>query len=200
MLILIPLPAVAPHVCYDLFSNLLITFTDTLPTNTLPSPVGAIVGGTIGGSILLCILLIALPLCICCCMSAGKRSSYNQNIGLASTAVHHSQTADARLVAETKFTQQQVPPPAYPAAGYIQQPLLPPGPPLGPPPAYPATEYELVDNPAPYLPQQPLMVHPTAQMGYPPVGYPVQGYVYPAPVGYPVQSYGYPQMEDGSNL
>ena len=198
MLILIPLPAVAPHVCYDLFSNLLIIFTDTLPTNT--SPVGAIVGGTIGGSILLCILFTAIPLCICCCMSARKRSSYNQSIGLASTAIHHPQTTDA-LVAETKFTQQQVPPPAYPEARYIQQPLLPPvpGPPLGPPPAYPATEYELVDNPASYLPQQPLMLHPTAQMGYPPVGYPVQGYGYPAPVGYPVQSYGYPQMKGPSN-
>ena len=139
-------------------------------------------------------------------MSASKRSSYNQSIGLASTAVHHPQTADA-LVTETKFTQQQIPPPsfgytsAYPAAGYIQQrPLPPPGPPLGPPPAYPATEYELVDNPAPYLPQQPyLIVHPTTQMGYPPVGYPVQGYGYPAPVGYPVQSYGYPHMDPSTD-
>ena len=193
-------------------SKLLIIFTDTSPKNTptntptiytLPtntSPVGAIIGGTIGGSILLCILFTAMLLCICCCMSAGKKSSYNQNIGLASTAVHRPQTADARLVAETKFTQQQVPPPAYPAAGYIQQPLPPPGPPLGPPPAYPATEYVLVDNPAPYFPQQPfLMPHPTAQMGYPPVGYPVQDYGYPAPVGYPVQSYGYPQMEAQPN-
>ena len=155
------------------FSNLLIIFIDT-------SPVGAIVGGTIGGIIFL--LFIAIPLCICCCMSAGKKSSYNQSIGLASTAVHHPQTADARLVADTKFTQQQVTPPsfgytsAYPAAG---QPLPPPtaidhDQPciLGPPPAYPATEYELVDNPA--------------QMGYP-------------PVGYPVQSYEYPQMEGTSN-
>ena len=171
------------------FSNLLISFTDT-------SPVGAVVG-IIGGIILLFILFIAILLCIYCCVSAGKRSSYNQSIGLASTAVHPPQTADAGLVAETKFTQQQVPPPsfgyipdnisAYSEARYIQQPLLPPGPPLGPPPTYPATEYELVDNPAPYLPQQPLMVQPTAQMEYPPVGYPVQGY-------------GYPQMEDASNL
>ena len=171
------------------FSNLLIIFTDT-------SPVGAIIGGTFGGSILLCILLTVIPLlCICCCISPGKKSSYNQSIGLASTAVHPpGQTADARLVAETKFTQQQVPPPAYPAAGYgyIQQPLPPPptaiDQPLGPPPAYPATEYELVDNPAPYLPQQPLMLQPTTQIGYPPVGY------------YPVQGYGYPKMEDTSNL
>ena len=120
------------------FSNLLIKFfTDT-------SPVGAIIGGTIGGSILLCILFTAIPLCICYCMNAGKKSSHNQNIRLPSTAVHPPQTADARLVADTKFTQQQVPAPAYPAAGYIQQPLPPQGPSLGPPPAYPATEYELV--------------------------------------------------------
>ena len=172
------------------FSNLLIIFTDT-------SPVGAIVGGTIGGIILLCILFTAIPLCISYCMSAGKKSSYNQSIGLASTVVHPPQTADARLVAETKFTQQQVPPPsefgytsAYPATGYIQQPLPPPtaiDQPLGPPPAYPATEYELVAQ------------QPSAQMGYPPVGYPVQCYGYPAPVGYPVQSYEYPQMEDPRN-
>ena len=190
-MLIIPLREVAPQVCVTIyFSNLLISFTDT-------SPVGAVVG-IIGGIILLFILFIAILLCICCCISAGKRSSYNQSIGLASTAaVHPPQTADARLVADTKFTQQ-VPPPsfeyipdnisAYPEAHYIQQPLLPPGPLLGPPPAYPATEYELVDNPAPYLPQQPsLMLQPTAQMEYP-------------PVGYPVQSYGYPQMEDTSNL
>ena len=152
---------------------------------------GAIVGGVIGGSILICILFIAIPLCICCCKSAGKTSSHNQGIGLATTAVHPPHTA-AALVAETKLvsTQQQVPPPsfidntnvtlAYPATGYVQQPLPPPS---DPPPAYPATGYALFEN----VPQQPQQIYPTEQMGYPPVGYPVQGYGYLPPVGYPVQ-------------
>ena len=158
---------------------------------------GAIAGGIIGGIILL--LFIAIPLCICCCMYVVKKSSYNKSIGLASTQTQTDALgAETNLVSDGYISENTNITSAYPAAGYIQQPLPAIDQPLGPPPTYPATGYVLVDNPAPYLPQQPLMVHPTAQMGYPPVGYPVQGYGYPAPVGYPVQSYGYPQVEGPS--